>query len=154
MNKCAKEYCGKTFLKNQENLAVNIFKKLSKNNNNNNNNKNKTLKNSLIKGIRKSMRKDKKKNIETCKKAYCNPECKGTIFEKGTSIPKEVFNQDIFKKGPLKDMLKEMIVNQRKEIFGKKTDVLKDSFYEKLSPKTIKKLKSNGATSGCSLLVI
>jgi hypothetical protein len=151
MSSCVKNYCGKTFLKNQEDLAVNIFKKLSKNNNNN---KNKTLKNSLIKGIRKSMKKDRKAIIASCKKAYCNPECKGTLFEKGTSPPKELFNQDIFKKGPLKDMLKEMIVNQRKEIFGKKTDVLKDSYYEKLGPKTIKKLKSNGATSGCTLMVI
>lgn len=63
-------------------------------------------------------------------------------------------NKDIFKKGPLKDMLKEMIINQRKGIFGKKTDVLKDSYYEKLGPKTIKKLKKEGATSGCTLMVI
>ena len=154
MEQCVKNYCEKTFLKNQEALALKFYNELSKNSKNKNKNYTLKLKKNAIKELKKSIKKNRKANIATCKKAYCNPECKGTIFEKGKSVPKEVFDEDIFKKGPAKDILKEFVINQRKEIFGKKTDVLKDGFYEKLSSKTVKKLKKEGATSGCSIMVV
>ena len=155
MEQCVKNYCEKAFLKNQEARAVELFNILSKNNNKNKN-KNLTLKlkKSLIKKMKESMKKNRKPQIEACKKAYCNPQCKGTIFEKGKSAPKELLNQDIFKKGPAKNLLKGLIIDQRKSIFGKKTDVLKDGYYEKLSSKTVEKLKKEGATSGCTLFAL
>jgi len=152
MEQCVKNYCGNTFLKNQEALALKFFNQLQKKSENKNKNYTLKLKKNAIKELKKSMKKNRKANIATCKKGYCNPECKGTIFEKGKSAPKEMFDEDIFEKGPAKNILKEFAINQRKGIFGKKTDVLKDSFYEKLSPETVKKLKKEGALSGCSLM--
>ena len=81
---------------------------------------------------------------EKCESKYCNPKCKGTIFEPGKNIPKEIKNE-------YKNM-NFLIKNQmqtRKKIFGKKTNVLKNDFYEKLSKKNVKSLKKNGAISGC-----
>jgi hypothetical protein len=49
---------------------------------------------------------------------------------------------------PSKDGIKHHLA-LRKEIFGKKTTVLKDGFYEKLDKETVTNLKKNGATSGC-----
>ena len=37
----------------------------------------------------------------------------------------------------------------RKNMFCNKTSALKDGFYEGLKPKTLKKLKKEGAISGC-----
>jgi uncharacterized protein YjgD (DUF1641 family) len=48
------------------------------------------------------------------------------------------------------ELLKEIYLQKRKEIFGNKTDVLNDGFYEKLSKKDIDQLKADGATSCCS----
>jgi len=79
-----------------------------------------------------------------CESEYCNPTCKGTLFESGKNIPKEIKNE-------YKNM-NFLIKNQmqtRKKIFGKKTSVLKNQFYEKLSKKNVKSLKKNGAISGC-----
>ena len=155
MDKCSKNYCGKTFLKKQEALAVDFFNALSKHSSKGkNNNLTLKLKKKGLKQLKESMKKNRKANIAACEKAYCNPECKGTIFEKGKSVPKELLNQDIFKKGPAKDLLKGLIIGQRKSIFGKKTDVLKDGYYEKLSSKTVEKLKKEGATSGCTLFAL
>ena len=36
-------------------------------------------------------------------------------------------------------------------MFGNKTTVLKNGFYEKLTSKTVKKLKEKGALSGCTI---
>ena len=41
------------------------------------------------------------------------------------------------------------MTKRRKDIFKNKTSVLKDNFYEGLKPKTLKKLKKEGAISGC-----
>ena len=79
-----------------------------------------------------------------CESEYCNPTCKGTILESGKNIPKEIKNE--YKN--MNFMIKNQI-QTRKKIFGKKTNVLKNDFYEKLSIKNVKSLKKNGATSGC-----
>jgi len=39
----------------------------------------------------------------------------------------------------------------RSDIFGNKTNVLKNDFYEKLPQTIVKKLKKEGAISGCTL---
>jgi hypothetical protein len=79
-----------------------------------------------------------------CENEYCNPTCKGTILESGKNIPKEIKNE--YKN--MNFMIKNQI-QTRKKIFGKKMNVLKNGFYEKLSTKNIKSLKKNGAISGC-----
>jgi hypothetical protein len=42
----------------------------------------------------------------------------------------------------------------RAKIFGKKTNVLKDGFYEKLSRQAVAEIKKKGAISGCSAMVL
>ena len=83
-----------------------------------------------------------------CKMSYCNKTCKNTLFEAGRNkyppLPKEVTSNK-----ELKVLLTKLQKQTKKEIFGDKDDVLKDGFYEKLSPQKVKRLKQNGATSGC-----
>jgi hypothetical protein len=45
--------------------------------------------------------------------------------------------------------MKKFWLTQRKKTFGKKKSVLKNGFYHGLSAKTIKRLKKEGAISGC-----
>ena len=79
-----------------------------------------------------------------CESQHCNPQCKDTIFESGKNIPKALKN----KYKNMKFMIN--IERQtRKNIFGNKTNVLKNGFYEKLPKKNIKSMKKNGAISGC-----
>ena len=97
---------------------------------------------------------------KNCIRSYCNKKCKNTMFEEGTEIPEEVFKN---MKEHLTNTLKNpKIVNDaykqsikifnemRHTLFGNKTNVLKNDFYEKLPQKTVKKLKGYGAISGCS----
>lgn len=78
---------------------------------------------------------------DACIKKYCNKKCLGTIFEDGDAnkLPKELKNKYNNK----------IALESRKEIFGKKTSVLKDNFYEKLEASKVKKLKKEGCVSGC-----
>lgn len=87
-------------------------------------------------------KKTRKLAISNCKFIYCNKEnCKDTLFEPGK-------NPSIMNKIKNKNLIK-LFEEKRKQIFGKKTDVLKDGFYEKLKPSEIEKLKKQGAISGC-----
>jgi len=116
MEQCVKKICGKKYLKKQEAFVNKMFDELSKFSKN----KNYTLKlkKNYMKKIKETFKKNRKTTIEQCKRAYCNPECKGTIFEKGKSAPKELFERDTFKKGPYKDIAKMFILNQRKQHNG------------------------------------
>ena len=91
----------------------------------------------------------KKKNIkiemDICSRYYCNPACKNTIFEDGPA--NELSNG--MKKKYKSDLTRKFWLDQRKELFGKEKSVLKDNFYNKLSAKTLKNLKKEGAISGC-----
>ena len=49
----------------------------------------------------------------------------------------------------LKALITKLQKQTKKELFGDKNSVLKDGFYEKLGPTKVKRLKKNGATSGC-----
>ena len=84
-----------------------------------------------------------------CKTAYCNPSCKGTIFQ-NNEFPKELEKKYSNKKdGKLTiDFLKKM----RNEVFDGKKTIIKDGFYNKL--KNIKKLKKDGAISGCAIMTL
>ena len=95
---------------------------------------------------KKEKQKTKKLRIDVCKKTYCNVDCKNTIFEKGNTLSDGFINN--LKKKKTNSII-DLHQNQRKQIFGNKTDVLKDNFYEKLSKKTITQLKKEGAISGC-----
>ena len=83
----------------------------------------------------------KKKLTQKCRETYCNIGCKGTMFEAQKKLAEktkpiiEGFCDDACKKSKL---------------FGKKLDILKDNFYEKLT--NIDKLKQNGAISGCTVV--
>jgi uncharacterized membrane-anchored protein YhcB (DUF1043 family) len=83
-----------------------------------------------------------------CKMYYCNKTCKNTLFEAGRNkyppLPK-----GYTKNKEMTAFLSKLQKQTKKEIFGDKDNVLKDGFYEKLSSQKVKKLKQNGATSGC-----
>lgn len=89
-----------------------------------------------------------KKDDDNCKMTFQNPTCKGTFFEPGKGFSKEFIRKQKLKG----DMLK-FSMQQRKEVFGNKTDVLVNGFYEKLSRKYINELKKQGATSACTRLI-
>jgi len=115
----------------------------------------KTMKEGLDKMIKKRREFTKKihskasmkKALDDCKRAYCNIGCKGTMFESGSEVPKEVYNN--IKDNKLAEAIKPMFELKRKQIFGKKTNVLNDNFYEKINPSLVKKMKKDGALSGC-----
>jgi hypothetical protein len=79
------------------------------------------------------------------KTIYCNVGCKGTILEPGEKISSTLAE----KYKDSKELLK-LFENQRKNIFGEKTDVLKDNFYEKAPKKMVEEIKKDGAISLCS----
>ena len=81
----------------------------------------------------------------SCKNAFCNQGCKDSIFEDGpvNQLPESMKQQYTSKE------MRKFWLTQRKKTFGKKKSVLKDGFYHKLTPKTIQRLKKEGAISGC-----
>ena len=96
----------------------------------------------------KSRKATLKKIPLECKKYYCNKTCKNTLFEAGRNkyppLPKEYA-----KNKEMTALITKVRKQTKKDMFGDKDDVLKDGFYEKLSSQKVKKLKQNGATSGC-----
>lgn len=85
-----------------------------------------------------------KKAIQSCKLNFCNIGCKNTLFESSKDLPKDMVKK--FKDSP---ELLNLMMKAKKDLFGNQTDILKDNFYDKLSAKNIKQLKSEGAISGC-----
>ena len=106
--------------------------------------------NKMVKEIRqklkdkKEMQKRVKLNMKACAQKFCNPECKGTIFETRTDLSPEL-------KAEYKDFPEFITVlkNQKKELFKGRKTVLKDGFYYKIKPKTRKASEKKGAISGC-----
>lgn len=72
----------------------------------------------------------KKEMLDMCKRDYCNPGCKGTVYGSKNTMQ------------PIQKILRKYINKTRKNI-------LKNNFYEKLSNSTIHSLKQQGAISGC-----
>ena len=103
----------------------------------------------------KSEKKKSKKMIDSlCKTKYCNPKCKETWFvdsdeefEKGMKTIKDLANSEEQKKSA-QDIIN-YLTQGRKDMFEGKSSVLNDSFYKGLSPYTVKKLRNEGAISGC-----
>lgn len=110
----------------------------------------KDIKNDTTKKLIKVMSTTKFKNAltkkakDSCKQNYCNIGCKNTIFESTKDLPKDIIKQ--FKDTP--EVL-QLMIQAKKDLFGNNSTVLKDNFYDKLSTKDIKKLKNEGAISGC-----
>jgi len=68
--------------------------------------------------------------MKTCKEIFCNIGCKNTMFEEGKTL-----SNGFMKKQKIDKDMKSIYENIRKKIFGNKSNVLKDNFYEKLSQK-------------------
>jgi len=105
--------------------------------------------NTMLKQLqtKKALQKAKKE----CMKGYCNPDCKNTIFQAGKEIPSGAYHGIAAKaKAPLKRMLEPL----RKRIFGNKTNVLKNSFYNRLPATNVTRAKKQGALSGCSIKIV
>ena len=146
VKRCKKMYCPK-FLAKSKKIARMLTRKLVLSSGN---------KKLLNKSLKKTLnsKKNDKKMLEACVKGYCNPSCKYTIFEAGTHFPKTLVNQlkkDMKTKKNF-DMVVKILKQTRKNIFGKKKNVLVNSFYEKLPKKQVKQLIKDGALSGCSLI--
>ncbi len=92
----------------------------------------------------------KKMIREQCITGFCTPGCKGTLYEPGKSVPKKLID-DIKKNKTLKkkeqDQLIKFTKDMRALIFKKKTDVLKDGFYEKFDKNLKKEYIAHGALS-------
>lgn len=105
--------------------------------------------------IQKNMRKInleeiKRKTMKACKKAYCNPGCKDTIFDKDIDLPSEYLKQFKGKPKALETMRK-----FKKFIFnGNKTILKNESFYDKLKKKDIDRIEKEGALSGCVMILL
>jgi len=83
-----------------------------------------------------------------CKMYYCNKTCKNTLFEAGRNKYPPLL-KGYTKNKEMTSLLTKLQKQTKQELFGDKDNVLKDGFYEKLSSQKVKKLKQNGATSGC-----
>jgi hypothetical protein len=142
--------CKNTFIKTKKNLSLEKIKELKK---------------MLEKQARVKFKKDKTKLNETLKRiknftkldksfdkifddaetrAFCNPGCKGTLLEPGNKLSERYYKD--FKNS--KELI-EVFKKRRNEIFGKKTNVLKDSFYENAPKKYLDEIKKQGAISFC-----
>ena len=95
----------------------------------------------------KVIKKLDKDTMQMCKDNYCNIGCKGTFVEDGTGFSKEFMKKrkHLFESPLMRKSYEKM----RKEEFGNKTSVLNDSFYEKLKPNDVKKMKKQGIISAC-----
>ena len=102
----------------------------------------------VVKAFKQAKTQKYKKKVEktlmdSCKRMYCNKNCKNTIYEPGNKLSKSFTKRLQLKSNDT------YFHTRRKEIFGDKTNVLKDGFYEKISSRDINEMKKLGAISGC-----
>lgn len=112
-------------------MAVGLFKKMLK---------------------RMTLKKRLQKGKEDYRQTFCNPTCKATMFEAGEpdrlspalvkALKKELKEVDT-------PFLAKFWEKQRKELFGKDKNVLKDGFYKDIDQTIVKTLRNRGAISGC-----
>jgi hypothetical protein len=135
---CVKTFCPKFVVRQKKTLKkmTNSFSKIFKTKlNKSHKPSNSVLEKNLLKG---------------CIKGYCNPTCKGTLFESGKGFPKSL-EKEYKKKSPI---VMNFIKATRKNIFKNKDNVLNNGFYNKLNNNSVKSIKKNGAISACSLKVL
>jgi hypothetical protein len=92
---------------------------------------------------------------EGCIEGHCNPDCKNTIFQAGKNMPPSVYmkaSKNLKGKGVA--IVKSFLNNTRKRMFGNKTNVLKNSFYNRLPAKNVTRARKQGALSGCTLKIL
>lgn len=139
MDRCVKQYCGKTFLKASEKMARRMAKTL------------KMPASLMLKSMRSS--KTRKKMQEQCKKAHCNPTCKDTLYQAGKALPADIFKSY---NGPPKGkaVFTSLMTRIRKDMFGKSNNVLKNGFYQKIPAKNVTRARGQGALSGCTFNIV
>jgi hypothetical protein len=134
---CSKQFCRGFFIPKSEQWTRKLLKKINK--------KAKTF---------KYTKKQKKELENTCNLHYCNPDCKGTIFQKGKQMPNLTELKQLKGSKKNKNWFQNFTQKMRKNIFKGKTNVLNNGFYEKLPAKTRKILRKQGALSGCASVVL
>jgi hypothetical protein len=140
MERCESEFCGKTFEKASERMAVKMANAL------------RIPRDKMLEGFRsKKARETLKKE---CMKGYCNPECKNTVFQSGKNAPEALYTSFQEKTKLNKTMAKSAVNTLRKKVFGKRTNVLKNSFYNRLTAKNVTRARKQGALSGCTLKIL
>uniref|UniRef100_A0A6C0DCI3 Uncharacterized protein n=1 Tax=viral metagenome TaxID=1070528 RepID=A0A6C0DCI3_9ZZZZ len=99
-----------------------------------------------LKRIKKERKSKKGSKIQekTDMNIFCNPGCKGTILEPGNKLPSEIYKKYKDVKGMI-----EILKEDRKNLFGNKTDVLIDNFYEKAPKNFVDKIKKKSGISLC-----
>jgi hypothetical protein len=150
ITRCKKRFCPKFILRQQEltkKILNNVTRKLKG-----------VSKNGLSK-IKKNIRKGvfnnsvmKEKMLEECRKGYCNPSCKNTMYEAGSQFPKSL--EEEIKKKENGEILFPIIKSLRKGVFKGKKNVLNNNFYEKLPKEGIDKIKKQGAISACTAVLL
>ena len=137
IDKCVKSL--KTRVKKKINMLMNITRKQIKNSKN----KDEII---LLKKTLTHPKKIETEIMKSYKQFNCNINCKNTILEAGPSnkLPLALYNRYKHSKVLLKFMQ-----DKRKVIFGNKTNVLVDSFYENTPKKTKDKLIKEGSISEC-----
>ena len=139
---CKKTFCPKMLIRQRKTLKKigNTFAK--------------AFKGKPLKGMNSMLNtpKMRKKMLDSCVKGYCNPSCKNTMFEAGKDFPKPLEKE--LKGQKRGDEVLNIIKRMRKSIFGKKNTVLKNDFYNGISKKNTKRLKKDGAISGCTVMVM
>jgi hypothetical protein len=144
MERCESQFCGKTFQQGSDKMAVKVGKKLG-------------LPKESIDDMLKKLRSKKGRatSKKGCIKAHCNPDCKNTMFQAGKEIPSSVYmNASKNLKGKGVAIVRSFLNNTRKRMFGNKTNVLKNSFYNKLPAKNVTRARKQGALSGCTLKIL
>lgn len=105
--------------------------------------------------LKKDTKKDNARLVKQFTNAYCNPGCKGTLFQEDDFDVETFVNENICKKDPTcdaKNFVK--LFKKQRKIFTKnrKRILTDDSFYYAFVNKTKKaKLIKDGALSGCAL---
>jgi hypothetical protein len=127
---CMDEYCGKEYIKRQSKMMKYVSKRLK------------------IK-VPKTL-KMRKEDYAICSRAYCNPGCKGTLFESGKHLSKAAKQSITKRMGKHSKLALDVIKDIRKQIFKGKTSVLKDDFYKKIPSEKVAMVKRKGALSGCT----
>jgi hypothetical protein len=164
IKKCENTFCNEYVKKVQQlskdtiNLMVEKakleFNKPSKN-------KSKTnLKDSIKKGLKDNLEKKIKviknkleskefikESKKDCKNSFCNPKCKGTIFQNG-EFPEELSKK--FSKVNHGDKIIESLKLMRNKLMDGKKTIIEDNFYIDFKDKN--RIQKKGAISGCALM--
>jgi hypothetical protein len=107
---------------------------------------------------------------EEIREMFCNPTCKGTLYEDGDKLSDEYKHKMIERYNYIKNKyniknktqnkrtnqdvkIEQNIIldgeNRRKNLFSGKRSIINDGFYNKISKKLVEKMRDVGAVSGC-----